>query len=110
MMEKIICGEDNVKSFNGLLRQHAPEFHALAKLLHQAGLIDGLRGATLELAPFTEPPKADHPQPPENTAICQQCRHFQPDQVGDGTGAGNCGQNARKAPVWPNTPACKDFA
>lgn len=41
------CSEENVAAFNARLRAEAPAAFALAKALHQAGLIDGLKGARI---------------------------------------------------------------
>lgn len=41
------CTAENVAAFNARLRDELPEAYALAKALHAAGLIDGLRGARI---------------------------------------------------------------
>lgn len=41
------CTAGNVAAFNARLRDELPEVYALAKALHGAGLIDGLRGARI---------------------------------------------------------------
>ncbi len=43
----MLCEPDNARAFNAAARQHLPGFHALAKALHQRGMVAGLRGATL---------------------------------------------------------------
>lgn len=45
----LTCGPENVREFNAALRNHAPEAFDLAKALHAAGLLDGLRGARLAI-------------------------------------------------------------
>lgn len=47
LAQPITCGPENIAEFNARLRAELPEFHAFAKLLHEAGLIDGLRGARI---------------------------------------------------------------
>jgi len=72
-MKKIVCGPENVKAFNGQMKELVPEFHALAKQLHSAGLINGLRGATLELPPFTEQAAIEQPKA---SRYCKACGHW----------------------------------
>jgi len=72
-MKKIVCGTENVKKFNQQMRELVPEFHALAKQLHAAGLINGLRGATLELPPFTEQQTTEQPIA---ARYCKTCGHW----------------------------------
>lgn len=43
----IICSADNAAEFNARLRSELPEAFALAKALHQLGMLDGLAGARL---------------------------------------------------------------
>lgn len=45
----VTCGPENVSEFNAELRRHAPEAFDLARALHAAGMIDGLRGARLAI-------------------------------------------------------------
>lgn len=68
-----MCGPDNVADFNRQMKALVPEFYDLAKQLHAAGLIDGLRGATLELPPFTEQPATEQLQAPR---YCKACGHW----------------------------------
>lgn len=49
MTDELFCHEANVGEFNAALREH-PELRAFAAALHQAGMIDGLRGARLRPA------------------------------------------------------------
>ena len=53
-MTEIFCHEANVGEFNAALREHA-ELRAFAAGLHQAGMIDGLRGARLRPADTPRP-------------------------------------------------------
>lgn len=48
-MTELFCHEGNVGEFNAALREH-PDLRAFAAALHQAGMIDGLRGARLRPA------------------------------------------------------------
>lgn len=48
-MTELFCHEGNVGKFNAALREH-PDLRAFAAALHQAGMIDGLRGARLRPA------------------------------------------------------------
>lgn len=54
-MTELFCHEGNVGEFNAALREH-PDLRAFAAALHQAGMIDGLRGARLR------PADAPHPE------------------------------------------------
>ena len=45
----LTCGPENVAEFNAALRTHAPEAFEMAKALHTAGLMNGLRGARLAI-------------------------------------------------------------
>ena len=45
-MSELFCHEANVREFNVALREQ-PDIREFAIALHQAGLIDGLRGARL---------------------------------------------------------------
>jgi len=107
----IICGPDNVKNFNQRLKSGFPEFFDLVKVLHKEGMIDGLRGATIEsieagqLGTTTE--KAA-PLPPE-TKHCRQCLSFIVDTIGDGY-SGRCRINVRPGhSKWAGTNACEEF-
>lgn len=48
-MTELFCHEANVGEFNAALRDH-PDLRTFAAALHQAGMIDGLRGARLRPA------------------------------------------------------------
>jgi hypothetical protein len=105
-MKKIICGEENVKAFNGQMRELVPEFHSLAKQLHSAGLINGLRGATLEIAPLDPQPVIEQPAP-EAKKQCQECAQWVRDPIGFGAGIGECLLNSRPSVLkWPKQTAC----
>jgi len=47
MTTPITCTPGNVQAFNARLREELPELYDLARELHRAGLIDGLRGARI---------------------------------------------------------------
>lgn len=51
---ELFCHEANVAEFNAALREH-PDLRAFAAALHQAGMIDGLRGARLRPADAPRP-------------------------------------------------------
>ena len=53
-MTELFCHEANVGEFNAALRDH-PDLRAFAAALHQAGMIDGLRGASLRPADAPRP-------------------------------------------------------
>ena len=53
-MTELFCHEGNVGEFNAALREH-PDLRAFAAALHQAGMIDGLRGARLRPADAPRP-------------------------------------------------------
>lgn len=53
-MTEIFCNQANVGEFNAALREH-PDLRAFAAALHQAGMIDGLRGARLRPADAPRP-------------------------------------------------------
>jgi hypothetical protein len=58
----------------------------------------------------TEVPTYFDPKPesePEKH-VCQECQHWQRDQIGDGTGLGLCELNQKQLP-WPNQTACSKF-
>lgn len=46
-IDPVRCDEGNVAQFNARLRAECPEAFELAKALHQAGLIEGLKGARI---------------------------------------------------------------
>ena len=54
MTDELFCHEANVGEFNAALRAH-PDLRAFAGALHQAGMIDGLRGARLRPADAAPP-------------------------------------------------------
>ena len=54
MTDELFCHEANVGEFNAALRAH-PDLRAFAAALHQAGMIDGLRGARLRPADAPRP-------------------------------------------------------
>lgn len=46
----------------------------------------------------------------ENIQTCGNCSQFERDQVGDGTGLGNCKLNKNPRQLkWPGTLACEDW-
>ena len=53
-MTELFLHEGNVGEFNAALREH-PDLRAFAAAFHQAGLIDGLRGARLRPADAPRP-------------------------------------------------------
>lgn len=53
-MTELFCHEANVGEFNAALRNHH-DLRAFAAALHQAGMIDGLRGARLRPADAPRP-------------------------------------------------------
>lgn len=46
-IKEILCTPENAREFNAALREALPGAHDLARALHKAGLIDGLRGARI---------------------------------------------------------------
>jgi hypothetical protein len=110
IMKKIICGKDNVESFRSELKAVAPDFYTLAKELYTAGLISGLRGASLECGDFSEQPAITVLEKEENAATCEFCGKWQRDTVGDGTGIGQCLLNEQPTRLkWPGMLACNKF-
>lgn len=111
-MKKIVCGKENINSFNREFKAVAPGFHDLAKQLHAAGLIDGLRGVTLEVGDFSLQPVIDLQPKPEAEAAkqCQDCGHWVRDSIGFGAGIGECLLNSRPTLLkWPEQAACDLF-
>ncbi len=102
-----MCGKDNVKAFNRLLKEKVPDFVPVIKALYQAGMIDGLRGATIE--PMPRKNKAEiKPKAVESKKVCRDCRFFIKDAQGDGLGAGFCRVIAERwETVRPMTDACE---
>lgn len=109
-MKKIVCGEDNLEEFTAEFKKQAPEFYSLAKELFAAGMIVGIRGATLE--PIDNKPKAIEPIATETKkTTCQQCAQWRRDKAGNGTGIGQCLLNKRPTQLkWPNADSCHWFA
>ena len=108
-MEKIVCGKENVAAFNRQFKAVAPEFHSLAKQLHAAGLINGLRGATLEIGAIDPKPVIEQPVP-EVKKHCEECGQWVRDTIGLGSGIGECSLNSRPTIIkWPQQTACPLF-
>lgn len=76
-MTKITCGPENIQSFNQKMREVVPEFHALAKQLHSAGLIKGLAGATLDFTIVDIEPLEDRQPLPHEGKQCAECASWQ---------------------------------
>ena len=67
MGKMIVCGPENVTEFRATMKEVMPEFYEAAKALHKLGMIDGLRGARIELLePFTA--VGEHSQDSEGKA------------------------------------------
>ena len=110
---KTHCANDNIQEFNAMLSRYAPEFKALAAGLYQAGLITGLRGASITVWDSQTPRQAQKMPPSANLQgnpqICKNCRHFAADPIGQG-GLGSCTVYGHKNDlIWPNTKACKQY-
>jgi len=108
-MQKIICGKENLKEFTAEFKATVPVFYDAVKELYASGLVPGLRGATLEYFPLSEP---IHESTPELTPEyqCQQCQQWLRDVLGDGLGIGQCLINSRSDQLkWPKQTACKQF-
>jgi len=114
-MKKIVCGEENAKAFSQELKTNCPAFFDLAKALYAAGMIPGLRGATLttgtasEMAELAEQVAANSAAAVTEHRTCQQCRHWSMDRAGDGTGIGQCHADNAGRLHWPGQIACKRF-
>ncbi|MGZ4953559.1 MAG: hypothetical protein ACXV8Q_00485 [Methylobacter sp.] len=81
----------------------------MAKQLHSAGLINGLRGATLEVAPFDPQPVIKQPDPTVKKH-CEECGQWVRDTIGFGAGIGECLLNSRPTVIkWPKQTACHLF-
>lgn len=110
MSKKIVCGPENVREFNALLRTHVPAFHDLAKSLHQAGLIDGLAGATLQMLDDDDNAEQAAQQHPTTPRTCGHCHHFKADTVGMGDGIGACNVGGWPHRLkYPGREACRKF-
>ena len=109
-MKKITCGKENLKTFTAEFKSTTPVFFDVVKEFYAKGLIPGLRGATLEFAPFSKPEAKQESK--ETIAMqCQQCRQWLRDAIGDGLGIGQCLINSRPDLLkWPAQTACKQFA
>jgi len=104
---KVQCSENNVLSFNGLLREHLPEVRPVIKQLLRAGMITGIRGMFLEI-------KTEDNQDIIKSDIamkkCKECKCFTKDAIGDGSGIGQCGVNRfPNRLIWPNSEGCIQY-
>ncbi len=108
----IVCGPENIKTFNQRLKDDVPEFFMLVKRLHKEGMIDGLRGATIEStnANPKEITKTPHNAIDAAEIQCRHCAEFVADKIGDGNGIGQCklGVWTRRS-KWARTGACHQF-
>lgn len=105
--EEIICGPDNIKEFKQAANKRVPGFLDLARDLYKAGMIVGLRGATI--SPINDQPKkmATADEIKEPLLKCGQCQFYNKDIVGDGSGIGECEKNIQnRLPINPRTDAC----
>ncbi len=110
MSNKIVCGPENIREFNARLRTELPAFHALAKRLHQAGLISGLAGATIECLDDDDNAEQIAQQHPTTQHTCGTCSHFHLDTVGDGSGIGTCNVGGWPHRLkYPGREACRKF-
>lgn len=101
--EKIICGEDNQAYFRQKLREVLPGVIPELKSLFEAGMIPGLRGATLVIHPDSNSVGKKE----DIEAVCGDCRQFAHDTIGFGNGIGQCLKDLRPTLVkWPGTQAC----
>lgn len=108
-MNKIVCGEDNVKTFRAALKAALPEFYDELKQLYAAGMIDGLRGAEL-ITGFIKNEKEDVVVDLVDEKTCSQCSHWLRDTIGFGEGIGTCQPNIRPALLkYPGVQACNKF-
>jgi predicted hotdog family 3-hydroxylacyl-ACP dehydratase len=109
-MNKIICGQENVDTFRAEMRAHVPAFYNLAKELYAAGMIEGLRGATIEILPLDETEAVQLEVVAEAIRTCEGCGQWRCDTIGDGSGIGRCLLNARSSVLkWPKQTACEQF-
>lgn len=105
---KWIVGPENAKFIQDKLKTELPEFHDLVKQCYADGLISGLRGLTLE----TDLESSSQPMALAQTSaqICSQCRYFERDRAGDGSGLGQCEKRVKRAVLlWPSQTACHQF-
>lgn len=73
---KTHCADDNIKEFNAMLSHYAPEFKILAAGLYKAGLITGLRGASIMVWDSqTLRPAQKTPQIAKMGVISQICKN-----------------------------------
>jgi hypothetical protein len=107
---KLICGKENLRTFTAELKATVPAFYELARQAYACGLIDGLRAATLEIGAFSGDSQLTAADLTPSARFCGQCGHYRADQVGDGSGVGQCAQGMQKARLkWPGTDACVKF-
>lgn len=108
----MICTKENSVEFRADLKDYAPDFYLLAKKLYEHGFIEGLRGISLDIGPFTEESTSETNQP-QQVAVeehCINCAKFSKDTIGDGYGVGKCLLNIRPDEIkWASTIACKKF-
>lgn len=110
MKEKWLCGPENVATFNAALRERLPAFHALAKELLRVGLINGLRGVSLESLGHGDPKALSALPVAFSSRFCHECIYWHADTVGDSTGIGRCDIKAQPSRLkWPKQNACHHF-
>jgi hypothetical protein len=109
-MNKIVCGEDNLKAFRSELKAVLPAFYDELKRLYAAGMIEGLRGAELITGPF-ENEKEEVVVDLAEKKTCSQCSHWRRDTIGFGEGIGTCQLNSRPSLLkYPGVQACNKFS
>jgi len=109
-MNKLICGEENIKAFRAEFKAVAPDFYSLAKELYTAGLISGLRGCTLDFFTLENEVVVRQPEIIKSQRYCEECNYWRRDQIGDGTGVGECRAKMRPELLkWPGREACNKF-
>ncbi len=108
--EEIICGPENIKTFNQQLKTEFPEFYPLVKALYKKNMIGGLRGAKIITGIQTNTKAGPTLKPSKIGQKCGQCSHFRKDEIGDGSGIGQCSIKAR---TWklnmPSSDACQQY-
>lgn len=105
---KWIVGPENARSIQEKLKTELPDFHDLVKQCYAAGLISGLRGLTLETD--LESPAQPVAIAQTSAQICAQCRYFEKDLLGDGSGLGQCEKSVKRSVLlWPGQNACYLF-